>query len=223
MTEALGKFLIGIFQNEYLATLFVSMFPLIELKGAIPIGTGLFSLGLWETAGIAYLGSTVVSILIFFLLIPIFNLLKKIGFIKSLVEKIELIFKNKAKEIASKTSGSAEEHAKKIMMLSLFIFVAVPFPVTGVWTGTAIAVFLGLKFRESVLPIAVGNLIAGGIITLLTALVGEYVDIIIYVLFAIAIIMLIVFIVKVITAKPTALREGVENTSDNDASQIDEN
>ena len=76
---------------------------------------------------------------------------------------------------------------------------------------------------ESVLPIAVGNLIAGGIITLLTALVGEYVDIIIYVLFAIAIIMLIVFIVKVITAKPTALREGVENTSDNDASQIDEN
>ena len=68
MTEALGKFLIGIFQNEYVATLFVSMFPLIELKGAIPIGTGLFSLGLWETAGIAYLGSTVVSILIFFLL-----------------------------------------------------------------------------------------------------------------------------------------------------------
>lgn len=202
MTEALGKFLIGIFQNEYVATLFVSMFPLIELKGAIPIGTGLFSLGLWETAGIAYLGSTVVSILIFFLLIPIFNLLKKIGFIKSLVEKIELIFKNKAKEIASKTSGSAEEHAKKIMMLSLFIFVAVPFPVTGVWTGTAIAVFLGLKFRESVLPIAVGNLIAGGIITLLTALVGKYVDIIIYALFAIAIIMLIVFIVKVITAKP---------------------
>lgn len=204
MTEALGKFLIGIFQSEHLATLFVSMFPLIELKGAIPIGTGLFSLGLWETAGIAYLGSTIVSILVFFLLIPIFNLLKKIGFVRTIVEKVELIFKNKAQEIASKTDGSAESQAKKIMMWSLFIFVAVPFPVTGVWTGTAIAVFLGLKFRESVLPIAVGNLIAGAIITLLTALVGEYVDVIIYVLFAIAIIMLIVFIVKIITAKPTA-------------------
>ena len=211
MTEALGKFLLSIFQNEYVATLFVSMFPLIELKGAIPIGTGLFGLGLWETAGIAYLGSTIISILIFFLLIPIFNLLKKIGFIRKIIEKVEMIFEEKAKKIAQKTNGSPEKEARKIMMISLFIFVAVPFPVTGVWTGTAIAVFLGLKFRESVLPIACGNLIAGSIITLLTFLVGDYVDIIIYALFAIAIIMLVLFIVKLITAKPqTAIKDVAE-------------
>ncbi len=208
MTEALGKFLLSIFQNEYVATLFVSMFPLIELKGAIPIGTGLFGLGLWETAGIAYLGSTVISILIFFLLIPIFNLLKKIGFVRKIIEKIEMIFEEKAQKIAQKTNGSPEKEARKIMMISLFIFVAVPFPVTGVWTGTAIAVFLGLKFKESVLPIACGNLIAGSIITLLTFLVGDYVDIIIYALFAIAIIMLVFFIVKLIKAKPqTAIKD----------------
>ena len=168
MTEVLGEFLLKIFQNEYIATLFVSMFPLIELKGAIPIGTGLFGLNLLETAGIAYLGSTVISVGVFFLLIPIFNLLKKIGFVKKIIEKIESIFDEKAKKIAQKTNGSQKEQARKIMMISLFIFVAVPFPVTGVWTGTAIAVFLGLKFRESVLPLAVGNLIAGAIITLLT-------------------------------------------------------
>ncbi len=202
MTEALGKFLLEIFKSEYVATLFVAMFPLIELKGAIPIGTGLFNLELWQTAGIAYLGSTVISIAVFFLLIPIFNLLKKIGFIKKIIERVESIFEEKAKKIAEKTNGSAEKEAKKIMMLSLFIFVAVPFPVTGVWTGTAIAVFLGLKFKESVLPIAVGNLIAGSIITLLTFLVGEYVDIIIYALFGIAIVMLVIFIVKIATAKP---------------------
>lgn len=202
MTETLGKFLLGIFQNEYVATLFVSMFPLIELKGAIPIGTGLFNLGLFSTAGIAYLGSTIVSILVFFLLIPIFNLLKKITFVKKIIEKIESIFQKKAIEIAKKTDGSPEKQAKKIMMISLFIFVAVPFPVTGVWTGTAIAVFLGLKFKESVLPIAVGNLIAGGLITLLTFLVGEYVDVIIYALFVIAIVMLVLFIIKIVKAKP---------------------
>ena len=207
MTEVLGEFLLKIFQSEYVATLFVSMFPLIELKGAIPIGTGLFGLKLWETASIAYLGSTVISILLFFLLIPIFNLLKKLGFVKKIIERIESIFDKKAKEIALKTDGSPEKQAKKIMMISLFIFVAVPFPVTGVWTGTAIAVFLGLKFKESVLPIAVGNLIAGAIITLLTFLVGEYVDIIIYALFLIAIIMLILFIIKVIKAKPSADEE----------------
>ena len=215
MTEALGKFLLDVFKSEYVATLFVSMFPLIELKGAIPIGTGLFNLKLWQTAGIAYLGSTIVSIAVFFLLIPIFNLLKKIGFIRKLIEKIEAIFNEKAQKIAQKTNGSAEKEAKKIMMLSLFIFVAVPFPVTGVWTGTAIAVFLGLKFKESVLPIAVGNLIAGSIITLLTFLFGEYVDIIIYVLFAIAIVMLALFIIKLITAKPKTEEIAVEEKNIN--------
>lgn len=95
--------------------------------------------------------------------------------------------------------------------MSLFVFVAVPFPVTGVWTGTAIAVFLGLKFRESVLPIAGGNLIAGAIITLLTLFFKDYVDIIIYVLFAIAIVMLVVFIVKVVKSKP-AEENNDENT-----------
>lgn len=203
MAESLGRFLLGIFDgNEYVATLFVSMFPLIELKGAIPIGTGLFGLNLWVTAGVAYLGSTLISIVEFFILLPVFALLKKIGFIRKLVEKVEAIFKNKAAEIAKKTDGSTESEAKKIMMISLFVFVAVPFPVTGVWTGTAIAVFLGLKFRESVLPIAGGNLIAGAIITLLTLFFKDYVDIIIYVLFAIAIAMLVVFIVKVVRAKP---------------------
>ena len=212
MTATLGKFLLGLFQNEYIATLFVSMFPLIELKGAIPIGTGLFNLGLFETAGIAYLGSTIISILVFFLLIPIFNLLKKIGFIRKIIEKIESIFHKKAQEIASKTNGSAEKEAKKIMMISLFIFVAVPFPVTGVWTGTAIAVFLGLKFRESVLPIAVGNLIAGALISLLTFLVGEYVDVIIYALFGIAIVMLALFIIKIIKAKPVSSSSNTDET-----------
>ncbi|MBE5742315.1 MAG: small multi-drug export protein [Clostridiales bacterium] len=211
MTEILGEFLLKVFQNEYVATLFVSMFPLIELKGAIPIGTGLFGLNLLETAGIAYLGSTIVSIAVFFLLIPIFNLLKKIGFVKKIIEKIETIFDEKAQKIAQKTNGSAEEEARKIMMISLFVFVAVPFPVTGVWTGTAIAVFLGLKFRESVLPIAVGNLIAGSIITLLTFFFKDYVDIIIYVLFAIAIVMLIIFIAKIVLAKPKAEKEENSN------------
>lgn len=206
MTEALGEFLLKLFGgNTYAATLFVSMFPLIELKGAIPIGTGLFGMPLWQTSLVAYLGSTIVSIAEFFLLIPVFNLLKRISFIKKLVLKVEGIFARKAEEIAKKTEGSAEKEAKKIMLWSLFVFVAVPFPVTGVWTGTAIAVFLGLKFHESVLPIAAGNLVAGGIITLLTFLLGEkYTNYLIYALFVIALIMLVVFIVKIVRSEPKA-------------------
>ena len=219
MAEALGEFLLKLFGgNTYAATLFVSMFPLIELKGAIPIGTGLFGMPLWQTSLVAYLGSTIVSVAEFFLLIPIFNLLKKIGFIKKLVLKVEGIFARKAEEIAKKTEGSAEKEAKKIMLWSLFVFVAVPFPVTGVWTGTAIAVFLGLKFHESVLPIAAGNLVAGGIITLLTFLLGEkYTNYLIYALFVIAIIMLVVFIIKIVRSEPKseAAAENQTKNSDN--------
>lgn len=218
MAEALGEFLLKLFGgNTYAATLFVSMFPLIELKGAIPIGTGLFGMPLWQTSLVAYLGSTIVSVAEFFLLIPIFNLLKKIGFIKKLVLKVEGIFARKAEEMAKKTEGSAEKEAKKIMLWSLFVFVAVPFPVTGVWTGTAIAVFLGLKFHESVLPIAAGNLVAGGIITLLTFLLGEkYTNYLIYALFVIAIIMLVVFIIKIVRSEPKSEAAAENQTKNSD-------
>lgn len=218
MAEALGEFLLKLFGgNTYAATLFVSMFPLIELKGAIPIGTGLFGMPLWQTSLVAYLGSTIVSVAEFFLLIPVFNLLKKISFIKKLVLKVEGIFARKAEEIAKKTEGSAEKEAKKIMLWSLFVFVAVPFPVTGVWTGTAIAVFLGLKFHESVLPIAAGNLVAGGIITLLTFLLGEkYTNYLIYALFVIALIMLVVFIVKIVRSEPKSEAAAENQTKNSD-------
>ena len=203
MALKIGEFLISVFGSKYVAVLFVSMFPLIELKGAIPIGmSDAFSMGLFETAGIAYIGSSAVCVALFFLLIPIFNLLKKIKIFKVLVEKIEGIFRAKAQEVAEKTKGAVESEAKRIMTLTLFAFVAVPFPITGVWTGTAIAVFLGLKFKESVLPITLGNLVAGIVVTLLTFLFKGYVDYIIYALFFIAIVMLAIFIIKIIKSKP---------------------
>ena len=103
MTEWLANVLLGAFKNERIATLVVSVFPLIELKGAIPIGKGLFGLGLMETAGLAYLGSTAAGILVFFLLKPVFALLKKIKGVQKLVLKTEAIFEGKAKNIEKKS------------------------------------------------------------------------------------------------------------------------
>ncbi len=201
MSEFILEFLQSFTTNSKLITLIVSMFPLIELKGAIPIGTALGE-DLITTAFLAYAGSSIICIPIFFLLIPIFNLLKKIKFIRKIIEKIEAVFKEKAEKLAEKSNGEAEEVKNKMLIWGLFIFVAIPFPVTGVWTGTAIAVFLNLKFRQSFLPLVLGNLVAGILITLLTFLFKDYVDIIILVLFTIAIIMLIIFITKIILAKP---------------------
>ena len=200
MAEFLLEFLKNITNDSKLLTLIISIFPLVELKGAIPIGLGLGE-NLFTSAMLAYAGSSLICIPIYFLLIPIFNLLKKIKFVKKIVEKIELVLKNKAVKVAKGTEN-AEEKKDKFLMLALFIFVAIPFPVTGVWTGTAIAVFLQMKFSKCFLPLVLGNLVAGIIITLLTLLFSSYVNIIIDVLFIIAIIMLIVFIVKVVKSKP---------------------
>ncbi len=200
MAEFLLEFLKNITNDSKLLTLIISIFPLVELKGAIPIGLGLGE-NLFTSAMLAYAGSSLICIPIYFLLIPIFNLLKKIKIVKKIVEKIELVLKNKAVKVAKGTEN-AEEKKDKFLMLALFIFVAIPFPVTGVWTGTAIAVFLQMKFSKCFLPLVLGNLVAGIIITLLTLLFSSYVNIIIDVLFIIAIIMLIIFIVKVVKSKP---------------------
>ncbi len=201
MGELLLNFFKSITDNSELITMLVSMFPLIELKGAIPIGTGL-GLPLPLSAVLAYLGSSFIVIPIFFLLIPIFNLLKKIKFIKKIIEKIEKVFEDKASRVSKNATDKPEEQVKKFLMLALFIFVAVPFPVTGVWTGTAIAVFLNLKFKEVFLPIILGNLVAGTIITIITFFFQAYVDLIITILLIIALIMLALFIIKLVKSKP---------------------
>ena len=204
MKEAIVEFLQSITDNPYLTVVLTSMFPLIELKGAIPVGTAL-GLGLWQTAGLAYIGSTIISLPIFFLLVPVFNLMKKWKPLSRLVEKIEGVFKRQAEKVRAKGGAG---NVKRMLSMGVYIFVALPLPLTGVWTGTAIAVFLGLNFKESILPIVFGNLTAGSIITLLTYLFKDYVEYIILGLFAVAIIMLIVFIVKVAISKPEQASEG---------------
>lgn len=213
MADKLVEILQRFISNENILTLLISAFPLIELKGAIPIGLKL-GLSIWKSALLGYFGSTLVSIPLFFLLIPIFNLLKKIPFLKKLIVKIENVFYEKSRKLAedaykkkglgeSLSEEEAVKQSRKILRNALLIFVAVPFPVTGIWTGTAIGVFLGLSFKETFPAIVIGNLIAGTIITLLSAFLSAYVDIIIYVLFAIAIVMLIVLIVKIALAPNT--------------------
>ncbi len=206
MADFIISFLSKITTNGKVITFLLSMFPLIELKGAIPVGVRCGE-SIWTSAALGYAGSSLICIPVFFLLIPIFNLLKKLKFIKKFIEKVETVLKEKAEKLAAKSNGDTEKEKIKMLRLGLFIFVAVPFPVTGVWTGTAIAVFLALGFKNSFLPLVLGNLVAGVIITLLTFFFKDYVNIIINVLFVIAIIMLIVFITKIVLAKPEKTKD----------------
>ena len=139
------------------------------------------------------------------------NLIKKIKIFSKLAYKIEGYFSGKAdkavKEDGQQSEGSNKRNAISLKQLGVFIFVAIPLPMTGIWTGTAIAVFLGLKFKEAILPVCLGNLVAGLIISLLAQICLSIwtiavLDYILYALFALAIIFLIVVIIKIAKSKP---------------------
>ena len=204
MTEIIRN-LIG---SDLWATLIMSIFPLIELKGGIVFARGA-GFDFLTALGLAYLGSTLVFIPIYFLLRPILNLMKKIKWFNKLALKVEDYFDDKARAAVQKgqSKGDGKNRENFYKKLGVFIFVAIPLPMTGVWTGTAIAVFLNLKFKDAVLPVVIGNAVAGIIISLLAALCIALwniavLDYILYVLLALALILLAVVIIKIAKRKP---------------------
>ena len=147
---------------------------------------------------------------IYFLLKPILNLIKKIKIFSRLAFKVEDYFNGKAEEaLQAQTDRNKKKDGKFLKQLGVFIFVAIPLPMTGVWTGTAIAVFLNLKFKDAILPVVIGNFIAGFIISILAQICISLwsiavLDYILYGLFALALIFLVVLIIKIAKRKPTS-------------------
>lgn len=136
-------------------TFFVSMVPVLELRGAIPIGV---AGGLRPLAAmfLAILGNLVpVPFLILFTR-QIFHWLKSKGRIRHLVEKLE--------HRAAAKSRIVEQYA----WWGLCILVAIPLPGTGAWTGALVAALLDLRLKRAMPAIALGVAIAAVIVTCLT-------------------------------------------------------
>jgi uncharacterized membrane protein len=150
---------------KYLIVMVTSMFPIIELKGAIPIGVASgavkvlgmnLNLGLHlpylPTFFVALVGSCLPVPFILIFLRPIYAWMKKKGPFKKFADFLQ--------RKADKNNGVV----KKYELLGLFIFVAIPLPTTGVWTGALIATLLDLDFKKSLIAIVLGNVVAGLII-----------------------------------------------------------
>lgn len=131
-----------------LTVFLTAVLPVIELKGAIPVG---ISLGLspLHAAIIAFLGSITPVPFILFAIRPIFNHLKKTRIFEKIVDR--LTNKSMAK------SGRIQKYGA----WGLFFFVAIPLPGTGVWTGSLIASMLDMRFKWAFPSIVLGNLVAG--------------------------------------------------------------
>lgn len=214
MTEFLHNLFATLFNdNVILATVLISMIPIIEIRGAIPFATNSgfwqsLALNQWQAYGWGLLGSSLVVPVIALIFLPLINWLKKTRLFKKLAISIE-------NRVKSKTEGieNAEEKSERFSkaywkkLLAVFIFVAVPLPLTGVWTGTCIAVFIGLDYISTCLTVIGGNVVAGLLITLILEFFPWLNDWLFYI-FLILIVVVIVFeIVKHFIGKHKAQKE----------------
>lgn len=148
---------------KYLATIVISMTPILELRGAIPIAVGVFHLSYIEAFLLSFLGN----------IIPIYFIVKYIGPLFKFFGRFKL-FKKIIDWATEKATKKIEESEKlqNYTALGLFLFVAVPLPGTGAWIGSLIANFLHLPVKKAFVPIALGVLAAGIIILTATAVVA---------------------------------------------------
>lgn len=144
---------------KYLIVFLISMVPLIELRGAIPYAVG-FKLPLLPSYIIAILGNMLPVPFIFFFARKILEW----GNDKKFTKK----FFTFCLEKGNKGGKKLQEKAGRNVYLALFLFVGIPLPGTGAWTGTLAASLLNLDFKKSVLAIMGGVVLAGIIMGLVS-------------------------------------------------------
>lgn len=145
----------------YICTLLISMVPIIELRGAIPIAVFTFHLNYVEAFIISFVGNIIPVYFIVKFIRPIFDLLGKIKFFKIIIDWVS---EKATKKIAENPK------LKTATLFAVYLFVAIPLPGTGAWTGSLIANFLDLEPKKAVPPIVAGVFTAGVIMLVLTAI-----------------------------------------------------
>ena len=156
MTEAIKNFFLETVGEE-LCVLFCSAIPIIECRGSIPMGV-LFGLPWWQTALFSIAGN----------LLPVpFILL----FIRAVLRWMHRCKVRAFNRIAAWLDRKIEKHKGQIEKYSywgVMIFVGVPLPGTGAWTGTMISAVLGLDWKKSFLA-AIGGVLMASVIMLLAS------------------------------------------------------
>lgn len=138
--------------------LLIAALPLMELRGAIPIGVSLGLSPIHSTI-IGILGSLIPVPFLLFFLKPILLQLRKTK-----------LFRKTADKVIKKTLKKSK-NIEKYSAIGLVIFVAIPIPGTGVWAGSLAATLFKIRFKYAFPAIAIGNTIAGIIMFILSYIV----------------------------------------------------
>ena len=153
MSDAVIEFFKSLSLNSGVVVFLVSMLPIVELRGAIPLALLYYQMNPWLSYLIAVLGNLIPVPFILLFIRPIMNWLKRTRAFSR--------FGNWLDQKAAK--GSAK--VKKYEMFGLFLFVAIPLPGTGAWTGSLIAAVMNMRMRDALPSIVAGVLTAGLIMT----------------------------------------------------------
>ena len=143
---------------KLLVVFIISASPLVELRGALPVAINLFYLPWLPSFLVSFLGNLLP---VPFLLLFLNSMLTRLGRVKVCEGILSYVLAR-----TTRRGGFVEKYKR----IGLILFVAIPFPGTGAWTGSLIAVLLGLKFRNSFLSILLGVFIAGVVVTALCLL-----------------------------------------------------
>ena len=140
---------------EYLKIMILSMIPVTELRGAIPIGIAM-DLNPTRVYIVSVLGATLVSIPLILTFRHIINFFRGISMFEGLVKTID------------KKIDLGMKRLKNVSILGIIIFVGVPLPTTGTWTASAIASILKMRLKYALPGILLGNMMAGIIVSALS-------------------------------------------------------
>lgn len=133
----------------------ISMLPILELRGGL-IAATLLGLDGLSSFIICFIGNIIPIPFILWLITPIFNYLKKTKLFSGMVRKIE----NKAM--------SKKEQIERLQYIGLMLFVGIPLPGTGAWTGCLIAALLNMDKKKAMLATILGVIMAGIIMMILS-------------------------------------------------------
>ena len=148
--------------KKYLYIFLISMVPLVELRLAVPVGTGM-GIPWYQCLIVCMIGNMIPVPFIFFFARRILEWGKD----KPVIGK----FFTWCLEKGHKGGEKLKEKAGKGMFWALLLFVGIPLPGTGAWTGTLAASILDLDFKKSTLAVVLGILLAGIIMTVSSQLV----------------------------------------------------
>lgn len=143
--------------GEELCVLFCSMIPIIELRGAIPMGA-LLGLPWWQSYLLSVLGN----------MLPVPLILLLIKAVIGWMAKSRVKFLNKISDFLLKRVEKRRDKIEKYSFWGVCLFVAVPLPVTGAWTGSLVAAMIDMKFWKALLSCLLGVMIAGVIMTVIS-------------------------------------------------------